>query len=104
MAARTRPRISTIGTGGQYLLSGGTLTINGSLINNGTIDGGNGAATLAANCLVDLTSGRWKNYANWSVNIGSHRAGDRARRIQPGDRFRRRHHRRHWAFTSLARR
>ena len=61
----------TIGAGDQYLLSGGTLTINGSLINKGTVNGGNGSATLGANCLVDLTSGTWKNYSDWSVNIGT---------------------------------
>ena len=61
----------TIAAGDQYLLSGGTLTINGSLINKGTVNGGNGPATLGANCLVDLTSGTWKNCSDWSVNIGT---------------------------------
>ena len=52
-------------------MSGGTLTVNGSLVNNGTVNGANDPATLAANCLVDLTSGTWKNYSDWSVDIGT---------------------------------
>ena len=59
-----------IGAGSQYLLSGGTLTVSSIMVNNGTIDGGSGPATLSATCLVDLTSGTWKNYSGWSVNLG----------------------------------
>ena len=61
----------SIGSGGQYVLSGGTLSVGGSLVNNGTVNGGNRPATLSAGCLVDLTSGTWKNYSEWSVNIAS---------------------------------
>ena len=35
------------------------------------MDGGNGSATLSANCLVDLTSGTWKNYSGWTINTGT---------------------------------
>ena len=51
----------SIGPGDQYVLSGGTLSVSGSLLNSGTVNGGNGAATLVTNCLVDLTSGTWKD-------------------------------------------
>ena len=61
----------SIGPGDQYVLSGGTLSVSGSLLNSGTVDGGNGAATLVTNCLVDLTSGTWKDYSDWSVKVGS---------------------------------
>ena len=52
-------------------MSGGTLTVNGTLLNQGTIDGGGGAATLVDNGLVDFTAGTWKNYSAWSVNVGA---------------------------------
>ena len=35
----------TIGSHSQYLLSGGTLTINSKLANNGIVNGGGGAGT-----------------------------------------------------------
>ena len=84
----------TIGAGGQYLLSGGTLTINGSLVNNGTINGGNGSATLGG----QLPGGPYLRHVEELFRLvrqyRDHRAGDRARRVQRGDRFCRRHHRR----------
>ena len=61
----------SIGSGDQYVLSGGTLNVTGSIANNGTMDGGNGSATLSADCLVDLTSGTWKNYSGWTVSTGT---------------------------------
>jgi T5SS/PEP-CTERM-associated repeat protein len=60
-----------IGPGGIYQLTGGTLQVNGSLVNQGVVDGGNSPATFGANCLVDLTAGTWKNYSDWSVNVGA---------------------------------
>ena len=84
----------TIGAGGQYLLSGGTLTINGSLVNNGTVNGGNGSATLGG----QLPGGSYLRHVEELFRLvrrhRDHRAGDRARRVQRGDRFCRRHHRR----------
>ena len=44
----------TIGAGGQYQLTGGTLQISAAMLNQGIVDGGNRPATLSANCLVDL--------------------------------------------------
>jgi autotransporter-associated beta strand protein len=61
----------SIGTGGRYLLTGGTLQINYALTNAGVFDGGNGAGTLVANCLVDLTSGTWQNLGAMSVSLGA---------------------------------
>ena len=61
----------SIGSGDQYVLSGGTLNVTGSIANNGTVDGGNGSATLSADCLLDLTSGTWKNYSGWTINTGT---------------------------------
>ena len=52
-------------------MSGGTLNITGSITNSGTVNGGNGSATLSANCLLDLTSGTWKNYSGWTINTGT---------------------------------
>ena len=84
----------TIGAGGQYVLSGGTLTINGSLVNNGTVNGANDPATLGG----QLPGGSYLRHVEELFRLvrrhRDHRAGDRTRRVQRGDRFRRRHHRR----------
>ena len=45
-AARTPPPTSPSAAAAQYNLSGGTLQINGSCINQGVFDGGNSPATL----------------------------------------------------------
>ena len=60
-----------LAAGGTCQLDGGTLTINGSLANQGLIEGNGAAATLTANCIVDLTSGAWQDYSGWSVNVGA---------------------------------
>ena len=61
----------SIGSGDQYLLSGGELTITNNITNSGTVNGAGGSVTVAANCLLDLTSGTWKNYSNWTVSTGT---------------------------------
>ena len=61
----------TIGAGGRYQSSGGTLQVGSGLLNQGTFDGGNSSGTLEANCLVDLTSGTWTNLGTMSVNMGA---------------------------------
>ena len=38
----------SIGSGGQYQLDGGTLQVNGGLLNQGVFDGGNKPGSLAA--------------------------------------------------------
>jgi autotransporter-associated beta strand protein len=61
----------SIGGGGRYLLSGGTLQLNGGVFNAGVFDGGNGPGMLSANCLIDLTSGTWQNLGGMSVSLGA---------------------------------
>ena len=64
-----------VGAGGQYVLAGGTLQVgSGSLINQGIFSGGTNPAspaTFDANCLVDMTSGTWKNLGDLSVNMAA---------------------------------
>ena len=60
-----------IGNAGSYQLDGGTLQVNGSLVNNGVFDGGDNPSTLIANNgIIDLTAGDWTNLAGMSVNMG----------------------------------
>ena len=61
----------SIGSNARYQLSGGTLQVGGGIINAGVFDGGNGPGTLAANCLVDLTSGTWQNLRSTTAVMGS---------------------------------
>ena len=79
-----------VGAGGQYVLAGGTLQVgSGSLINQGIFSGGTNPAspaTFDANCLVDMTSGTWKNLGDLSVNMGDQLVADRPGRFQSGDR------------------
>jgi autotransporter-associated beta strand protein len=56
---------------GQYLLQGGALQINDAFLNGGTFDGANSPATINANCLMDLTTGTWKNLGSTSVALES---------------------------------
>ena len=63
--------VLTIGSGGQYQLNGGTLQVNGGLVNQGVFDGGNKPGSLGATGILDLTSGTWKNLGDTSVNIGA---------------------------------
>ena len=59
----------SIGASGRYVLGGGTLQINGGLVNQGAFSGGSGPAALISNGVVDLSSG--VNLGNLSVNMGS---------------------------------
>ena len=56
---------------GEYVLIGGTLTVNGGFANGGIVDGASGAATLNVNGFVDLSRSAWQNYSRWTVNMGS---------------------------------
>ena len=60
-----------ISSGNTYQLRGGVLAISGSIINNGTFDGGGGAGVLSGNTgIVDITRGTWTNLRELSVNMG----------------------------------
>ena len=61
----------TIGSGGQYQLSGGTLDVSGGLVDQGVFSGGLSPATLVANGIVNLTTGTWTNLADLSVDMGA---------------------------------
>ena len=61
----------TIGPGGQYQFTGGTLQVSTALLNQGVVNGNNRPATLSANCLVDLTAGTWRNLQGTSMNMGA---------------------------------
>ena len=61
----------TIGSTGQYILSGGTLQISGGVFNQGIFNGDNSPATLSASGIVDLTQGTWRNLADTSVVMGA---------------------------------
>ena len=61
----------SIGNGGRYLLAGGLLQVNGSLVNQGTFSGGGTSAALSANNILDLTSGTWQNLGEVSLSMGS---------------------------------
>ena len=65
-------KLLSIGTGGQYRLSGGTLQINGGVLNNGSFDGGTSPATISgANCILDFSTGVWTNMSATSVSMGA---------------------------------
>ena len=54
------------------MLAGGTLQIDGALINGGVFDGGNSPAVFsAANSILDLATGSWTNMGSTSVNMGA---------------------------------
>jgi hypothetical protein len=54
----------------RYLLSGGSLSINGGFTNKGTFDGGGGAASLtASSSIIDLSQGTIQNTDSMSVSI-----------------------------------
>jgi T5SS/PEP-CTERM-associated repeat protein len=65
----------SISSGGDYLLSGGTLDITGygGLSNLGVFDGGNGHATLSAASwsIVDLSHGTLQNVGGLTVSIAA---------------------------------
>ena len=61
----------SIGSGGSYLLAGGLLQVNGSLMNQGTFSGGGSPATLIANNVLDLSNGTWQNLRRISLSMGA---------------------------------
>ena len=60
------------GSNDRYLLSGGTLQVNGGLANAGVLDGGGGTGVLsvAGSSLVDFSQGSIVNAGAMSVTIG----------------------------------
>ncbi|MGO9113050.1 MAG: beta strand repeat-containing protein, partial [Thermoguttaceae bacterium] len=62
----------SIGSGGTYLLAGGALQINGTLVNQG-IFAGNGTPAMLSdnNNILDLSSGTWQNLGAISVSMGA---------------------------------
>ncbi|MGO9113049.1 MAG: hypothetical protein ACLP9L_27775 [Thermoguttaceae bacterium] len=61
----------SIGSGGTYLLAGGALQVNGSLVNQGIFAGSGTPAVLSVNCLWDLSNGTWQNLGALSVSMGT---------------------------------
>ena len=63
----------SIASGGDYLFSGGTLQVGGSLTNLGTFDGGGRAATLIGgpSAIVNLSQGTLQNTGSLSVSMGA---------------------------------
>jgi len=61
----------SIGTGGTYLLAGGTLQVNGSVLNQGFFTGSSAPANLNASGILDLSSGTWQNMENISVSMST---------------------------------
>ena len=63
----------SIGPGSRYILSGGSLQVNGTGISNqGVFDGGNCPVTVTAdNCFLDMSSGTWENLKGTSLNMGA---------------------------------
>jgi autotransporter-associated beta strand protein len=65
--------LSIGGSNARYLLSGGTLQINGGLASTGTLDGGGGTGVLsiANSSLVDFSQGNIVNAGSASLTIGA---------------------------------
>jgi autotransporter-associated beta strand protein len=60
----------SIGSGGRYVLGGGTLQAAG-IVNAGVFDGNNSSGTLMANGVVDMTSGTWTNLGATAVSMAA---------------------------------
>ncbi len=56
---------------GSYILAGGVLEVNGSLLNQGIISGGTQAASLIASGIVNLSGGSLQNLAAISLSVSS---------------------------------
>ena len=61
----------TVGSGGSYLLSGGTLAVSNGFTNAGTLDGGNGnaAISIAGSTIVNWSQGTIVNMGSTSLAI-----------------------------------
>ena len=59
----------TIGSGGTYLLEGGALQVNNSLLNQGIFAGNGTPAMLSSNGILDLSSGVWENLGDISLSM-----------------------------------
>jgi hypothetical protein len=60
----------SIASHGQYKLTGGTLQVDNSFVNQGIFDGGNKPDALVADCLVDLSSGTCQNLRSTTLTMG----------------------------------
>ena len=62
----------SIGSGGRYLFSGGTLQVNAGLVDYGIFDGGNSSAVLtgSSNCILDFSAGTLQNVGATRVSMG----------------------------------
>ena len=61
----------SIGAGGQYQFSGGTLQASGGIANQGVFDAGNQPVSINAGGIVDLSSGTWKGLGDASLSMGA---------------------------------
>jgi hypothetical protein len=63
----------SVGNGGRYVLTGGTLAASNGLVSAGTLDGGNSSATIsvAGPAIIDLTHGTIVNTSSTSLAIGA---------------------------------
>ena len=61
-----------IGTSGTLQLSGGTVQLNGNLVNQGAIDGagGRGVLSIAGSTIADFSQGSLVNAGSMSVTVG----------------------------------
>jgi hypothetical protein len=78
-----------IGSQGRYLLTGGTLQVSTSLVNNGLLDFGGGTAqvVLEANIMVVFAPGTLKGGESTSLYIGSNSLVVVPEGIDPGTEF-----------------
>ncbi len=60
----------SISNRGTYLLAGGTLRVNGGLLNQGIFAGSGSPAALSVSGILDLTSGTWQGLGAVSVSMG----------------------------------
>ena len=70
---REHHHLLSIGAGGQYQFSGGTLQASGGIANQGVFDAGNQPVSISAGGIVDLSSGTWKGLGDASLSMATTR-------------------------------